>query len=308
MIPFEKAPTRRDRAGIPGGAGRPSRIVRLAACVCAAGLWAQAIAAPGSFAGTRLYDNTGNPANTYYAGQGGSEAIDDVHMVSGGTLDTLVFEYHDPALGGTFSATVNIYNNAAGLDLAASPFAGPYIVNSLPRGRGVVSIALPQLQITTANLWIGVRFSSTTAGLILNDDPAAGSSHDLYLENGDFFWFGGTPRANFGLRLIGRATSVAVGEGPDLARVALAPAQPNPFRADTRFTFSINQRGPVRLDVLDVSGRRVRALVNEVRDAGRYTERWSGRDDAGRVANAGVYFVRLEAGATVTMRRVAFTP
>ena len=39
-----------------------------------------------------LYDNTGNPANTYYAAQGGAEAIDDLHMNGAGRVDSLVVE------------------------------------------------------------------------------------------------------------------------------------------------------------------------------------------------------------------------
>ena len=69
-------------------------------------------------------------------------------------------------------------------------------------GRQIVSVPLPDAPVVGAHLWAGVRFSSTTAGLILNDTPAVGSSHDLYLENDAFLWFGGSPKANFALRLV----------------------------------------------------------------------------------------------------------
>lgn len=279
------------------------RWIGLAALAGAASLFAAAPTA----AGTRLYDNTGNPANTYYVGQGGAEALDDLHLSASGTLDTLSFEYYDPASGGTLSATVNVYSNPGNLDLDAIPLGGPFVVNGLPRGRGTGSIALAQSLAVGASVWVGVRFTSTTAGLILKDVPSVGTSHDLYLENGNFYWFGGSPKANFGLRLASKASPLAVGDPPSLA-TTLAPARPNPFSRGTTLAYAIERRGAVRLDVLDVSGRRVCSLVNAVREAGQYAERWSGRDDSGRVQKAGVYFVRLQSAEGSVFARVVFAP
>ncbi len=279
-----------------------------AAIALAAGLTTSVIPAPSSSSAlTRLYDNTGNPANAYYGAQGGAEVLDDLHLASGGMLDTLVVEYFDPALAGTLSATVKLYDNPGGLDLGATLLAGPFVVTGLPRGRGAVAIPLSHALAVGPNLWVGVQFTSTTAGWILRGTPAVGSSHDLYLENGNLYWFGGDPKANFGVRLVGTAASVSVGGDPP-SRLALAPARPNPFHRGTTLDYSTGRRGPVRLDVLDVAGRRVRSLVNDVRDAGRHTEPWTGRDDTGHILKAGVYFVRLEAAGTVVTRRMVFAP
>ena len=151
--------------------------------------------------GPVIYDNTGNASNTYYDGQGGHEALDDLHMTHGGTLDTLTFEYYDPG-SGTFSATVNLYGNPAGLDLGASPLLGSYPVTGLTGGRHIVSVPLTNTPSVTAGIWAGVQFTSATAGLIVKDVPSVGSSHDLYFEDGVFYNFGGTPRANFALRVV----------------------------------------------------------------------------------------------------------
>ncbi len=195
---------------------------------------ATAIAPPGVargrtnhvLAGGTLYDNTGNPDNTYYAGQGGAEAIDDLHLVRGGSVDTLVFEYYDPAVGGTLSATVTIYGNPGGLDLGTTPLAGPYTVSGLARGRQIVAVPLPDAPVVGTDVWVGVQFSSATAGWIINNVPSVGVSHDLYLENGNLFSFGGDPKANFAVRLIDvplyrlNATTLGLGtvtKSPDLA-------------------------------------------------------------------------------------------
>ncbi len=87
-------------------------------------------------------------------------------------------------------------------------------------------------------------------------------------------------------------------------RVALA-ARPNPFRASTELSFEIPAAGPVVLEVMDVSGRRVAALIPGQRlDAGRHRVAWDGRDGQGRAVGSGVYFVRLETPGGASSSRI----
>ena len=52
--------------------------------------------------------------------------------------------------------------------------------------------------------------------------------------------------------------------------------------------------GPVRLEVFNVLGQRVRLLVDEpFQDVGVWTVVWDGRDDTGRLLRSGVYFYEL---------------
>lgn len=279
----------------------------------ARGAWLAAIACAGLLAApvsaaTVVYDNTGNPANTYYTGQSGAEALDDLHLVSAGALDTLTFECYEPAAAASFSATVRLYDNPNGLDAGIAPLAGPFVVSGLTSGRNRVSVRITGAPVAGGSVWVGIRFSSVTAGLIINSVPAVGHSHDLYFENGDLFWFDGNPLANFGLRLVRGSGTVDVGDDPRQSQVALTSARPNPFRAGSTIGYTIDRPGHARLDVLDLSGRRVCSLVNGVIEAGNHTARWSGRNDAGRLMAAGVYFVRLESAKTIATRRVVFTP
>jgi hypothetical protein len=46
--------------------------------------------------------------------------------------------------------------------------------------------------------------------------------------------------------------------------------------------------------------------VDDHREAGTYTEVWDGTDDSGARVNGGIYFYRLQAGASSTMRRMVF--
>ena len=52
-------------------------------------------------------------------------------------------------------------------------------------------------------------------------------------------------------------------------------------------------RGQVELRIVDVTGRRVRALASGVRAGGAHTVTWDGRDDRGQPVPSGVYFVAL---------------
>ena len=70
---------------------------------------------------------------------------------------------------------------------------------------------------------------------------------------------------------------------------------PNPFNPVTRVKFSLKEKGHVKMRVYDVSGRLIRVLVNEVRDAGSYEISWDGTNGLGNTVASGIYFCRMEA-------------
>ncbi len=75
---------------------------------------------------------------------------------------------------------------------------------------------------------------------------------------------------------------------------ALAPNYPNPFNAGTRLVYRLADAGPVRLEVYNVLGQRVRTLVEKFQNAGSYQVHWDARDQGGTAAAAGVYVTRLQ--------------
>lgn len=84
------------------------------------------------------------------------------------------------------------------------------------------------------------------------------------------------------------------------ARTAFGAVSPNPSRGGPRIEFSLATAGRVGLAVFDLSGRRVRTLMDEAREPGVYRLAWDGRSDAGSIAPPGFYVLRLDApGATV---------
>lgn len=98
---------------------------------------------------------------------------------------------------------------------------------------------------------------------------------------------------------VGDVIVSAEGPQPPHLQTILRGASPNPFNPSTHITFEIGSDAPTlsRLDVFDVSGRRVRRLVDGARAAGRYHVTWDGLDDTGRPMASGIYLCRLHAGS-----------
>ncbi|MCA9752265.1 MAG: T9SS type A sorting domain-containing protein, partial [Gemmatimonadetes bacterium] len=75
---------------------------------------------------------------------------------------------------------------------------------------------------------------------------------------------------------------------------ALHRASPNPSSDRTLIRFDLPHAARVKLDVFDVTGRRVRTLVDGPVEPGYRNVLWDGRDSGGRAVASGVYFYALE--------------
>jgi hypothetical protein len=89
---------------------------------------------------------------------------------------------------------------------------------------------------------------------------------------------------------------------------ALYQNVPNPFRGSTTFRLDLPVGRMVRLEIFDVSGRRVRTLVNHFMPAGRQSVAWNQRDDAGAELGAGVYFARVQADTFRDRKKLILMP
>ena len=77
---------------------------------------------------------------------------------------------------------------------------------------------------------------------------------------------------------------------------------PNPFSTNTTICFSIplELTGNTELSIYDLSGRRVKTLVNEILPAGEYSADWDITDSSGEPVASGIYFYRLSVGEHCT--------
>jgi hypothetical protein len=81
-------------------------------------------------------------------------------------------------------------------------------------------------------------------------------------------------------------------------------ARPNPFRDRTTFSFTLNQRRDVELEIYDPTGRSVQRILLGALDPGSHLVSWDGRDTRGLATPAGVYFYQLNAHDQRAMGKV----
>lgn len=85
----------------------------------------------------------------------------------------------------------------------------------------------------------------------------------------------------------------ASGPGSPTGASLHARAFPNPFATTTTLRCEVARPGPIRLDLFDASGTRVRSLLRWAGVAGEQVIDWDGRDDAGHAVAGGPYLFRI---------------
>jgi ligand-binding sensor domain-containing protein len=79
---------------------------------------------------------------------------------------------------------------------------------------------------------------------------------------------------------------------------------PNPFNPSTAISFTLPASGPVSLAVFDITGRKVRDLMNGPMGAGNHSVVWDSQDASGKPVSSGVYLSRLTQGGKAVARRM----
>jgi hypothetical protein len=103
--------------------------------------------------------------------------------------------------------------------------------------------------------------------------------------------------------VVNGTTPVAV-EGGTPVRLELRQNAPNPVLQTTTIAFGLPAEAGVRLSIYDVSGRRVRDLVNRSLAAGVHSVSWDRTDERGRAVGPGVFYYRMTVGPTSFVRRL----
>jgi hypothetical protein len=102
-------------------------------------------------------------------------------------------------------------------------------------------------------------------------------------------------------------TDAAGDEGMDQRHLFLTPGYPNPFTQSTELGIVLPrgmEGASASLSVFDASGRLVRTLVDGPQRAGIHRIVWDGTDNRNRRVDAGIYFLKLDAGGHKLVRRL----
>jgi hypothetical protein len=97
-------------------------------------------------------------------------------------------------------------------------------------------------------------------------------------------------------------------EDIDLAPV-VAPelrlsASPNPSNPKVGLSFTLARTERLRLEIMDVRGRRLATLAQGNWPAGPYRIEWDGKDGLGRALPSGIYLARLQAGRAMAAEKL----
>lgn len=184
---------------------------------------------------------------------------------TGGGLESVTWNVAGTDAAPVSCSTVNIRLSVDG------GFTWPYLLASATPNDGSESVIAPNFSTTTARIKV---------------EAAANIFFDL-------------SNTNFTIQ---SATGVA-GDVPFTGHPELAANRPNPFGRETTLSFVLPRAARAELSVFDLSGRRLRTLVQGEVGAGNHQIAWDGTDAQGRRLSAGVYLYRLEAlGESLTGR------
>jgi hypothetical protein len=84
----------------------------------------------------------------------------------------------------------------------------------------------------------------------------------------------------------------------------LKAIEPNPLRSTSTISYGLPAQSSVSITVFDTRGRMVKELYHGIQGPGNYTLQWDGRDQQGRLLTSGIYFIKMEAGAFRSVKRL----
>ena len=80
-------------------------------------------------------------------------------------------------------------------------------------------------------------------------------------------------------------------------KTGLYRVMPNPTRGMLSIRYGVSKRMRVKIEVYDISGRKVKVIENGIKKPGVYTAVWDGRNERGKRVVPGVYIIDMKAGS-----------
>lgn len=291
--------------------------------------WTEAVDGGFSVASRKIYysDNGGDSWTLITAAAAPSPFVWNISAVPNGAqyrVKVLLADNAAPALSASDISNANFTINRAGGDtrgpvlLAGSVAADPNpVVSGSPAVvSGTVSdVTTGNSNVTAAEYSFGASpapagtgtamsgtFTSPTVLVSLSIDTS------LLAPGSETLWVRGRDAAgNWGnaSSLTVQVNAAGAGVVEVLPRsFALFANQPNPFNPRTSIRFDLPVSAAAELAIYDLSGRKVRTLVQGEIGAGSHRIEWDGTDADGREVGSGVYFYRLETPQFQTTRKM----
>jgi len=87
-------------------------------------------------------------------------------------------------------------------------------------------------------------------------------------------------------------------------QLTLSQNYPNPFNPRTVIPYELLKIGFVKIDIIDITGRTIRSLLNGIQSSGSHEVIWNGKDNTGKHVASGTYFCRMITDASVISRKI----
>ena len=86
----------------------------------------------------------------------------------------------------------------------------------------------------------------------------------------------------------------------------LSQNYPNPFNPITNIKYEIPKKSKVEINVYDISGQRVKTLVNEIKVPGYWSTYWDGSNNFGQRVSSGMYLYTIVTNDYKKSRKLIF--
>ena len=98
------------------------------------------------------------------------------------------------------------------------------------------------------------------------------------------------------------ASCVGLQEVPP--RIFKVSNYPNPFSNFTKIKYQLPKEVKVKIEIIDITGRSIKVLVDEKKKPGFYSVTWHGKDTKGRNVPPGIYFYLVKAGRNKVVKKI----
>lgn len=107
--------------------------------------------------------------------------------------------------------------------------------------------------------------------------------------------------------VIWRTTSCVISEESEIPEVyALFQNYPNPFNKGTVINYSLPMSGRVIISLYNLSGQRIKTLIEEDKSPGYHIVYWDGRNEQGAEVTTGIYVYQLKVGNFVCTKKLVY--
>lgn len=207
------------------------------------------------------------------------------------------YEYDGIILGDPFADNVTIKNN---------------IIAYTQNEEGIDLLVTPVNFVCNYNCFWENQYGHIKIGFSIGEhsieaDPMLvdRDNHIYYLRQGSPCLGAGEGGVDIGALGLSPSTQIASDNIEKVTEFKLSQNYPNPFNPTTTIEYAIPQAEHVRLVIFDLLGRRVKTLVNNRQEAGRFQAIWNATDERNVPVAAGLYLCRIEAGNFVQVIKLA---